>query len=126
MKTYKYFTNNDGSSSEIKTMSKKEVSKAISFHKKRMKALYLILSQLHDRFHDLTPERPRPNTKKVFLKSAGMRSNDVLAEGKSHTSEKANRMEAIINLCLQMLDDESDLEVIRNCLMQAKGEMQND
>ena len=70
MKTYKYFTNNDGSSSESKTMSKKEVTKAISMHKKRMKSIYLILYQLHDRFHELVSERPRPNTRKVFLKSA--------------------------------------------------------
>jgi len=95
-------------------------------HKKRMKSIYLILHQLHDRFHELNPERPRPDTRKVFLKSAGMRTDDVLAHGKSHVVEKTNRMEAIVNLCLKLLDDESDLEVIRNCLMQAKGEMQND
>ena len=126
MKTYKYFTNTDGSSSEIEGMSKKEVGRAIAVHKKRMRSIYLILYQLHDRFHKLSPERPRPDTRKVFLKSAGMRTDDVLAYGKSHVVEKTNRMEAIINLCLQLLDDESDLEVIRNCLMQAKGEMQND
>ena len=126
MMFWRCFRNDDGSSSKIETMSKKEVGKAISMHKKRMKSIYLVLYQLHDRFHKLTPERPRPDTRKVFLKSAGMRADDVLAYGKSHVVEKTNRMEAIINLCLQLLDDESDLEVIRNCLMQAKGEMQND
>jgi hypothetical protein len=126
MKTYKYFTNLDGSSSKIATLSKKEVAKSISIHKRRMEAMYLILHQLHDRFHVVHPERHRPDTKKVFLKAAGLRTESPIAKGKSHPSEETMRMEAIINLCLQLLDDESDLQVIKNCLLQAKGEMKDD
>ena len=109
-KDYTHYVYPDGSTKKIETMTKKETGDAISLSYRRMQTEYRKLNKLHDRW-EIVAKRKRPNTRKKVMKI--LKFNKLEKDGE--------RAIAIVRLALKMLDDESDLEVIKNILRQVEA-----
>ena len=108
-KDYTHYVFNDGSTKKISSMTEDDLGKSIYTSMARIKANFMILKKLHERW-GVVKKKETPNTEKKISKLLGIRKD--VKEGR--------RAKEIVKLALKMLDDESDLEVIRNILRQVE------